>query len=258
MVENWPSPGQVIKRNRHQGRDVAGESQNGYLRFYYLSSFKHNNEIIVTLNWLKTEIWLSVKFIVSSFTIQVWFPWTCNDYTGKKASKKFWSTFRLAWILASDQDTFVQCMKNALMFFFFLPCESKTNNNIILPQTFPSSCESQISCESWKGASGSSPACTLCVHTHPHYTPWNYPVSILTPPSQRGRGTARAQNKEVGTSFILEENHLSYWEVVLRLVQWETSRVTVWMPITFCCDVPSITVMANISCVNTIGRYCTS
>lgn len=147
---------------------------------------------------------------------------------------------------------------NVFFCFFFLPCESKTNNNIILPQTFPSSCESQISCESWKGASGSSPTCMLCVHTHPHYTPWNYPVSILTPPSQRGRGKVRAQNEEVGTSFILEENHLSYWEVILRLVQWETSRVTVWMPITFCCDVPSITVMANISCVNTIGRYCTS
>lgn len=58
VVENWASPCQVIKGNRHQGGDVAGECQNGYLRFYYLSSFKHNNEIIVTLNWQKSG-WLS-------------------------------------------------------------------------------------------------------------------------------------------------------------------------------------------------------
>ena len=36
------------------------------LGFYYLSSFKPNNEILVTLTWLKTAIWQSVKGIVSS------------------------------------------------------------------------------------------------------------------------------------------------------------------------------------------------
>ena len=68
------SSGQVIKGNCHRGKVRPVEPERPP-RFCYLSSFKHNDEIIVTLNWLKTEIWQVVKFIVSSFAvIQVWFP----------------------------------------------------------------------------------------------------------------------------------------------------------------------------------------
>lgn len=48
-----------------------------------------------TLNWPRTEIWLSVKFIVLSFTTaRVWLPEPAMIALGK-ASEKSWSAFRL-------------------------------------------------------------------------------------------------------------------------------------------------------------------
>lgn len=76
-----------------------------------MSSFKHNDEIIVTLNCLKTEIWLSVKFIVLSFTtLQIWFLRTYSNYTKKTGSKKPFSTLDLCQVLAYDQSTIVYVM----------------------------------------------------------------------------------------------------------------------------------------------------
>lgn len=73
-VVELASPGRGIWGNWHRGEGASGEPAHS-LGFHYSLSFKHNNEIIVTLNWLKAGIWLAVKFIVLSFTGgQVWFP----------------------------------------------------------------------------------------------------------------------------------------------------------------------------------------